>query len=194
MERIPAVIMDDEQPACDRMTKIVSGFPQIEIKGVFTRSEEGVSFILQKKPRVVFLDIEMEDNISAFDVIHTLNQHGCRPAVILVTAHEQYVLEALKSEVFDYIMKPVDVDELKETLSRLEKFLDSSAESIRQVLFLLSNREKEVYKLLLEGMTSEAIAGCLKISVNTVNTHRRNILEKTGAHSTLDLLRMSRVR
>jgi DNA-binding CsgD family transcriptional regulator len=91
-------------------------------------------------------------------------------------------------------MKPVDVDELKETMSRLEKFLDSSAESIRQVLFLLSNREKEVYKLLLEGMTSEAIAGRLNISVNTVNTHRRNILEKTGARSTLDLLRMSRVR
>jgi len=194
MERIPVVIMDDEKPACERLTKIISGFPQIEIKGVFTRTEEGVSFILQKKPRVVFLDIEMENNISAFDVINTLNKQGSRSVFILVTGHEQYVLKALKYEVFDYIMKPVDVDELKETLSRLEKFLDSSAEAIQHVLFLLSNREKEVYKLLLEGMTSEAIAGCLKISVNTVNTHRRNILEKTGAHSTLDLMRMSRVR
>jgi len=194
MERIPVVIMDDEKPACERLTKIISGFPQIEIKGVFTRTEEGISFILQKKPRVVFLDIEMENNISAFDVINTLNKQGSRPVFILVTGHEQYVLKALKYEVFDYIMKPVDVDELKETLSRLEKFLDSSAEAIQHVLFLLSSREKEVYKLLLEGMTSEAIAGCLKISVNTVNTHRRNILEKTGAHSTLDLLRMSHVR
>ena len=62
MERIPAVIMDDEKPACDRLTRILSGFPQIEIKGVFTRTEEGINFILQKKPRVVFLDIEMENN------------------------------------------------------------------------------------------------------------------------------------
>jgi DNA-binding NarL/FixJ family response regulator len=194
MDRIPAVIMDDEKPACDRLAKILNGFQQIEIKGVFTSTEESVSFILQNKPRVVFLDIEMENNISAFEVINTLNRNHCRPAVILVTCHAQYVLKALKSEVFDYIMKPVDEDELKESISRLEKYLNSSAEAIQQVLFLLSGREKEVYKLLLEGLTSEEIAGCLKISVNTVNTHRRNILEKTGARSTLDLLRMSRVR
>jgi len=119
MERIPVVIMDDEKPACERLTKILSGFPQIEIKGVFTRTEEGITFILQKKPRVVFLDIEMENNISAFDVINTLNKHGSRPIFILVTGYEQYVLKALKYEVFDYIMKPVDVDELKETLDIL---------------------------------------------------------------------------
>ena len=59
-------------------------------------------------------------------------------------------------------MKPVDVDELKETISRLEKYLNSSAEAIQQVLFLLSNREKQVYKLLLEGMTSKDIATCLE--------------------------------
>jgi two-component system, LytTR family, response regulator len=194
MDRIPAVIMDDEKPACDRLTRILSGFPQIEIKGVFTRTEEGISFMLQNKPRAVFLDIEMENNHSAFDIIQALYQHNCRPAVILVTCHAQYILKALKNEVFDYIMKPVDVDELKETVSRLEKYLNSSAEAIQQILFLLSDREKEIFKLLLEGLTSEDIAARLKISVNTVNTHRRNILEKTGARSTLDLLRMSHVR
>jgi len=134
--------------------------------------------MLQNRPRAVFLDIEMDNNQSAFDIIQALNKHNCRPAVILVTCHAQYILKALRNEVFDYIMKPVDVDELKETISRLEKYLNSSAEAIQQILFLLSDREKQVFKLLLEGLTSEDIATNLKISVNTVNTHRRNILEK----------------
>jgi DNA-binding NarL/FixJ family response regulator len=194
MDQIPVIIMDDEKPACDRLIKIISQFQQIEVIGAFTRTEEGISFILQKKPRAVFLDIEMENNISAFDVINRLHLHACRPAIILVTAHPQYVLKALRNEVFDYIMKPVDIDEMKETISRLEKYLNSPAEAIQQVLFLLSHREKEVYKLLLEGLTSKKISDQLNISINTVNTHRRNILEKIGARSTLDLLRMSRVR
>jgi two-component system LytT family response regulator len=186
--------MDDEKPACERLAKIAGGFPQIKIEGVFTQTKEGVDYILKNRPRIVFLDIEMENNILAFDIITTLNEHCCRPAIVLVTAHPQYILKALKNEVFDYIMKPVDVDELKETINRLEKYINSPVEAIQQVLIQLSKREREVFKLLLEGLTSRAIADCLSISINTVNTHRRNILGKTGAKSTLDLLRMSHVR
>ena len=186
--------MDDEKPACDRLSKLLSGFPQIEIKGTYTRTKEGIDYILKNKPSVVFLDIEMENNISAFDVINELKKHCCHPTIILVTGHAQYVLKAIKNEVFDYLMKPVDVDELKETLNRLEKHLNSSAETIQQMLILLSEREKGVFKLLLEGLTSGEIAGYLYISINTVNTHRRNILKKTGAKSTLDLIRMNLIR
>ena len=194
MNRISAIIMDDEKPACDRLLKVMRRFPQIDVKKTFTKSREGIDYIIKTKPKVVFLDIEMEKNITAFTIINELIAHCCRPVIILITAFPQYTLKALKYEVFDYIMKPVDIDELKETLNRLEKYLHSSAAAINQVLVLLSEREKEIFKLLLDGLTSQEIAVCLSISKNTVNTHRRNILEKTGAKSTLDLLRMNNIR
>jgi two-component system LytT family response regulator len=194
MNRISAIIMDDEKPACDRLLKVMRRFPQIDVKKTFTKSREGIDYIIKTKPKVVFLDIEMEKNITAFTIINELIAHCCRPVIILITAFPQYTLKALKYEVFDYIMKPVDIDELKETLNRLEKYLNSSAAAINQVLVLLSEREKEIFKLLLDGLTSQEIAVCLSISKNTVNTHRRNILEKTGAKSTLDLLRMNNIR
>jgi DNA-binding CsgD family transcriptional regulator len=112
--------------------------------------------------------------------------------IILVTAFQQYTLKALKYEVFDYVMKPIDVDELKETLARLEKYLNSSQAGIDQVMQLLSGREKQVFRLVVDGHTSEEIAACLFISVNTVNTHRRNILKKSGARNTAELLRPGR--
>jgi DNA-binding NarL/FixJ family response regulator len=194
MNRISAIIMDDEKPACDRLLKLLSGFPQIDVKRTFTKSREGIDYVIKSKPKVMFLDIEMEKNISAFNIISELIEHCCKPVIILVTAFPQYTLKAFKSEVFDYLMKPVDIDELKETLIRLEKYLNSFAAAINQVLVLLSEREKEIFKLLLDGLTSQEIAGCLYISKNTVNTHRRKILQKSGAKSTLDLLRMNNIR
>jgi two-component system LytT family response regulator len=194
MNRISAIIMDEEKPACNRLLKVLSRFPQIDVKGTFTKSKEGIDYIIKTKPKVVFLDIEMEKNITAFDIISELMEYCCSPVIILITAFPQYTLKALESEVFDYLMKPVDIDELKETINRLEKYLNSSAAAIDQVLVLLSEREKEIFRLLLDGLTSQEIAGCLCISKNTVNTHRRNILEKTGARTTLDLLRTNKIR
>jgi two-component system LytT family response regulator len=192
MNPLPAVIMDDEKPACDRLFKILSDFPQVVVKGVFTGTKEGLDFIKNHKPRLLFLDIEMENGITAFDIINELGRHCCRPVIILVTAFQQYTLKALKYEVFDYVMKPIDVDELKETLARLEKYLNSSQAGIDQVMQLLSGREKQVFRLVVDGHTSEEIAACLFISVNTVNTHRRNILKKSGARNTAELLRPGR--
>jgi two-component system, LytTR family, response regulator len=194
MNRISAIIMDDEKPACNRLFKILSRFPQIDVKRSFTKSREGIDYIVKTRPKVVFLDIEMEKNITAFDIISELMEYCCSPVIILITAYPQYTLKALESEVFDYLMKPVDIDEMKDTINRLEKYLSSSAAAVDQVLVLLSKREKEIFRLLLDGLTSQEIAGCLRISKNTVNTHRRNILEKTGARTTLDLLRTNKIR
>jgi len=133
----------------------------------------------------------MDQNVSAFDVVKELHENGCRPYIILVTAHEQYSIKAIKSEVFDYLMKPVDVDELKQTLARLKEHIHSGTETIPDALSILSNREKEILKHVLAGESSSEIAEKLFLSVNTINTHRRNILKKTGCRSVLEILRVT---
>ena len=188
MKNIRAVILDDERSACERLKKLLSSFPEIELAAYFMDSGKGMKYIIQKKPDLVFLDVELENAVSGFDLIEQLDQNGFHPYIVLVTAFPHYSIKAIKSEVFDYLIKPVDIDELKATLKRLDKHISPVEPILNRDFKMLSERETEVLKLVLEGKNSEEIAEILYLSVNTVHTHRRNILKKTGARHVVDLL------
>jgi len=90
------------------------------------------------------------------------------------------------------LVKPVDVDELKETLERyrmMHPMLPANHNSQIASLDQLSCREKEIVSYLAEGLTSREISEKLSLSKNTVDTHRRNILDKSGLRSTAELIR-----
>jgi FixJ family two-component response regulator len=139
----------------------------------------------------VFLDVELEKNVSAFDVMNQLNENFQHSHIILVTAYPNYSIKAIKNNVFDYILKPIDIDELKDTMNRFIEHLSLKTSKLIHEFSMLSKRESEILKLVLEGNSSSQIADILFISVNTVHTHRRNILKKTGAGSIIDLIRIN---
>ena len=190
MQFIRAIIIDDERYACERLKKLLNPFSQIQVTECFTNSRQGLEYIMKEKPDLIFLDVELENNTSGFDIIDKLDAGIHRPSLILVTAYPHYSIKAIKHEVFDYLVKPVDVDELEDTIDRLLKHLAITPVNIEEKFRMLSEREIQVLKYIFEGKTSRVIAEVLYISINTVNTHRRNILKKTGARSVVDLLRM----
>lgn len=191
MNILRTIIIDDEKPSCERLKRLLASFPDINVIDCFTNSKKGFESIIKQKPDLVFLDVELENNISAFDLIKQLDKNLYRPHIILVTGFAQYSIKAIKNEVFDYIIKPVDIDELKGSINRLTEHLSLKTSQVLAKFNMLSSRETEVLKLVLEGKTSCEIADLLFISVNTVHTHRRNILKKTGAGSIVDLLRIN---
>ena len=191
MDTLRTIIIDDEKPSCERLKRLLSSFQHINVIGCFTSSRQGLESILKQKPDLLFLDVELEKNISAFDLIEQLDKNLYRPHIILVTGFSHYSIKAIKNEVFDYLIKPVDIDELKASISRLAEHLSLVTSQTLARFNMLSTRESEVLKHVLEGKTSNEIADLLYISVNTVNTHRRNILKKTGAGSIIDLLRIN---
>lgn len=188
MKQIRTIIIDDERYACERLKKLLVPYPQIQVLDYFTDPARAIESIRKLKPELLFLDVELGNNISAFDIIEKLDSTLFRPEIILVTAHPQYSIKAIKHRVFDYIMKPVDIDELEDTLERFINQHSSGSFTAMDSYPMLSQREKAVLRHVLEGKSSREIAGMLYISINTVNTHRRNILKKTGAESTLELL------
>ena len=193
MNLIRTVIIDDERYACERLKRLLASFSQIQVINSFTNSRQGIDCILKHKPDLVFLDVELENNVSAFDVIKQLNENFRDPHIILITAYPNYSIKAIKNEVFDYILKPIDIDELKDTINRLIEHLSLGTNQILKGFNMLSARESEVLKHVLEGKSSSEIADILFISINTVHTHRRNILKKTGAGSIIDLLRINHI-
>jgi two-component system LytT family response regulator len=113
---IRAVIIDDEPGNIDVMKKMVEEFcNDIEIAGAALSVDEGIMLIRGKKPDLVFLDIEMPGK-NAFDLIDLLTPVNFE--IIFVTAFEHYALKAFRYSAIDYLLKPINIKELREAVEK----------------------------------------------------------------------------
>lgn len=116
-----AVIIDDEKPGRDHLQALLRRVcPEIEVVGTAENVESGVGIITDTNPDIVFLDINMPGE-SGFDVLHQLE---CREfALIFVTAHDEYALQAIKSRTVDYLLKPLDIDDLIGAIEKAREYI-----------------------------------------------------------------------
>lgn len=121
---IHAVIVDDEQLACDELSYLLKQFPEIEIVAVGRNGLEAVDLVEESGPDIVFLDVQMP-GMDGMSVIRRLreNPEADLPYFVLVTAFDSYAVEAFRLEAMDYLLKPVDKDRLAETIERARRFL-----------------------------------------------------------------------
>lgn len=188
--KLRAVIVDDEAISRKRLEHVAGFCELIEIVASLSDSEKAVEIILELKPDILLLDVEMP-KMSGFDVLDAINGIGFSPAVIFITAYDKYAIKAIKTKAFDYLLKPITIDEFQLAINRYISEHDIENNHNKQsMLDGLSIREMEVLKLLTKGKSSKDIADLLYVSKNTVDTHRRKILEKTGAKSTAELIAM----
>ncbi|GLU55973.1 LytR/AlgR family response regulator transcription factor [Dyadobacter frigoris] len=103
-KNIQCFIIDDEPHARDVIKKFVSRVPFLEITGEFDNALEALFQIHDKKPDLVFLDVEMPE-MNGFEFIRTLQGH--RPQIIMVTAYQRYALDGFDHQVADYLLKPI---------------------------------------------------------------------------------------
>lgn len=133
---IRAVIVDDEQNARENLSFLVEEYcPQIQIIGMAESVSEATDLILKQKPDLVFLDIEIGEG-SGFDVLDTIKDS--RVEVIFITAFNHYAIKAFKFSAIDYLLKPVDIEELKDATQRAAERLKSNQFSNR-LDYLLNN-------------------------------------------------------
>jgi len=115
---IKTVLIDDEKLALDNLSILLSEYcKNIEIIGTANSINDGISLIQSKNPDLVFLDIEMPFG-TGFDLLSKLDVINFQ--VIFVTAYDQYAIQAIKCNALDYILKPIDIDELKKAVSKLD--------------------------------------------------------------------------
>lgn len=191
MNPISCILIDDEKDALDRLANLLAKNNRIEVKAKETNPENAVKLVAEYRPELVFTDVEMPGR-TGFDVVREIRNAGFNPNFIFVTAYNQYAIKAIRNAAFDYLLKPVDIDELNEALTRfLEQKKSTHTKSIPKQFIkehALTEREVEILELLMQNKSSKDIAEQLFVSKHTVDTHRRNILEKTGKRSTAELL------
>lgn len=116
---IRTVIVDDEERGVKNLTALLNQYcPAIELAATAGSAEEGIKIIHEHKPDLVFLDIEMPFG-SGFDLLEKVKPITFE--VIFTTAYDQYALKAIKFCALDYLLKPIDVEELAAAVDKVEK-------------------------------------------------------------------------
>lgn len=116
---LKVVIVDDEQKAIESLIWELSNFEdKVEVVRTFTKSTEALEYLKRNKIDCLFLDIEMP-TIDGFQFLDKLVDRNF--AVVITTAYSEYAIKALKKEAVDYLLKPVDGDDLKLCLDKVKK-------------------------------------------------------------------------
>jgi two-component system LytT family response regulator len=124
-QKIKAILIDDEERARNTLKKLLADFcPEVEIVAEAANVPDGVLVINQHRPQLVFLDIEMPD-YSGFELLSFFRDVDFE--IIFVTAYNDYALKAFEVSAIDYLLKPVDIDKLKLSVTKVQqklKFFD----------------------------------------------------------------------
>ncbi len=122
---ITTVLIDDEHESLDGLASLLSLFcPTIKITGTANNIAQGIKVIRAQKPQLVFLDVEMPGG-TGFDILEQVT--GLKFAVIFTTAFDHYAIKAIRMSALDYLLKPIDPDEL---IAAVEKAKDAIQKNI----------------------------------------------------------------
>ena len=113
---IRVIVVDDEPRALNRMKLIFNNFPEVEVLDFIGNADDAFEAVLKHEPHLVFMDIEMPGK-SGLELADDINKNNLETKIVYITAHDHYAIKAIKNGVFDYLLKPVNIDELKKTIS-----------------------------------------------------------------------------
>ncbi|MBI3210128.1 MAG: response regulator transcription factor [Candidatus Solibacter usitatus] len=121
---IHAVLVDDEQLACDELSYLLKDYTDIDVLGEGHNGLEALELIERHEPDVVFLDVQMP-GLDGMSVIRKLREENQVPLpyFVLVTAFDHYALEAFRVEAADYLLKPLDKERLTEAVERVRRHM-----------------------------------------------------------------------
>lgn len=180
MNNIKAIIVDDELNARENLSFLVNSFcDKVTIIAQASNVDDAIILIKEKKPNLVFLDIEMP-NKSGFDLINSFDIIDF--CVVFVTAYDTYAIKAFDVSAVDYLLKPIDVDRLKEAI-------DKVAISLEQKNF---NKRIEVLKNNTKSTTLRHISIPYKSDYAIVLIENIMVIEANRMYSKFHLVDKTR--
>lgn len=149
---INAVLVDDEQNNIDNLKFLLTKHCfEVNVIGWALNAAEGEKIIRQKSPDLVFLDIQMPVK-NGFDMLKSLDLYDF--AIIFVTAYDQYGIQAVKFSAIDYLLKPVNVDELKLAVKKAIERTSLKKQNLQLenlICFLRQEQQKSEHRIALQG-------------------------------------------
>ena len=204
-ERIKVLLCDDHTLFREGIKAILKDEASIEIVGEAADGRQAVAKALQLHPDVVLMDIAMPD-LSGFDATRRILQSNAKAKVIILTMYEEeeVINRCLAAGASGYVLKDAPRAHLihaidvvnkggqymsSRALKKVVKQYVKGAKSMATGYERLSDREREVLKLLADGLALKEIAVKLVLSVKTVDAHKTNLMRKLDLHDRSELIK-----
>jgi len=198
---IRVIVADDHIIFRQGLLKLLQSAEGITVAGEAGDGKEALAMIVKESPDIAVLDISMP-GLSGIEISKELKARGCATKVVYLTMHNDVLTakQALISGVSGYILKDDAFEDLLYAIKAVasgrkfispsisDKILHSSPLKVVEKN-ILTEREREILKLIASGLTNKKIADKLSISVKTVETHRSRILQKLDFHTTAELVK-----
>ncbi|MFW6006310.1 MAG: response regulator [Candidatus Bipolaricaulota bacterium] len=203
-EKLTLVLADDHTLVRQGIETLLSGNESLEIVGQAGDGYEALDLIDEHEPDIAIIDISMP-RLNGLEAARKMEEKGLDTDVIFLSMYddEGYIRRAIKTGASGYLLKEDAIDELEEAiesvrngyhymsppiLTSLVEMTERGLKAIEpDVLDQLTAREREILQLIAEGHSNKEIADILSRSVETVRTHRANLMEKLDVHSAKEI-------
>lgn len=202
--RIRILLADDHRMFRDGLRSLLAGRPDLEIVGEAEDGPATLELAAQSHPDIVILDLAMP-RLHGLQVARRLAADRPEAKVIVLSMHSdrRFVIEALRAGAAAYVLKEAGFAELVRVIEEvragriylspavaelvIRDYVRLAASEADRALTVLSPREREVMQRIAAGLATKEIAAELGVSVKTVESHRKQIMDKLGIHSVAEL-------
>ena len=207
MQKIRVLVVDDHAIIRDGICALLALTGDIEAVGVATNGRDALELVTRLSPDIVLIDIVMP-LMDGLEATHRIHKKFPKTKVIVLTQYEdrEYVFPVIEAGASGFVSKTAASSELTSAIRSVyhgDSFLSPSiarllVEDYRQIARVgkskdaseqLTDREREILKLLAEGLSTREIAQTLVISPKTVERHKTNLMAKLDIHNRLDLFK-----
>ena len=209
MDPIKLVIADDHALFREGVRALLTAHSDLEVVGEAADGSEAIEQVKKLHPHILLLDIAMP-GLGGLETTLELKKIAPEVKIIILTqyANKEYLFRFLKAGVSGYVLKRAAGSELVSAIKAvyqggtfihpdvapavIEGYLGGSAPAEQEDPYEnLTDREKQVFKLVAEGKTNKEIADILSISVKTAMAHRSHVAEKLGIHNKAELVKLA---
>jgi DNA-binding NarL/FixJ family response regulator len=203
MSKIRVLIVDDHAILREGIRALLAAHDDIEVVGEAADGREAVEKVHQLSPDVVLMDVAMP-LMDGLEATRRIRKGNPKAKVLILTQYDnkEYILSSIKAGASGFVPKRVVASELVSAIQAVhlgDSFLHPSAAKFLIEDYLqkveedpydsLTDREREILKLVAEGRTNSEIADLLSVSVKTVLGHRTSVMEKLDIHNRTELIK-----
>lgn len=202
MNTITAFIVDDHYMVIEGIRSLLQGDPDIVLIGHAFTAASCLTFLEKEQPDVILMDIALPDQ-SGVDLCAAVKQKYPLTKILGLSTFNQhsFIEKMMESGASGYVLKNASGTELSNAIKKVHNgqiylsfeaaMVVKSHQASQYQHPLLTRREKEILTLISEGYTNPKIAEKLFVSVNTVDTHRKNLLAKFNVSNTANLIKLA---
>lgn len=204
-QAVRILVADDHRMVREGIVRILEDADGFEVVAQAADGVEAVELTMKLKPDVVIMDLTMP-RLSGLDAVRRIHETAPQMRILVLTVHEdeEYIVPIVKAGASGYLVKDSASTDLTDAVTALangDTYFGRQASRVLAEQYQrpsrvsadpygsLTDREREVFHLVIEGRTSKEIASVMNIAAKTADNHRSNMMNKLGVHNTAEIVR-----